>query len=210
LTRLLLLALDTATDAATACLWRDGEVLAESMTRGRSTAAQRLLDDVHHLTRAARIGLDQLEAVVAGTGPGTFTGLRIGLASARAVGFGLGIPVHGVSTLDALLAGDGVDVACIDARRGEVFCKGAGIETCALDPDRLAELLPEGAVVAGDGAIRYRSSLEQASSIPPDGSPLHVPWARHHAGLPALWGAPEPLYVRAPDADRSISAEAVQ
>jgi len=194
---LLLLALDTSTDAATACLARDGEVLAESMTRGRSTAAQRLLDDVHHLARAARISLDELDAVVAGTGPGTFTGLRIGLASARALGFGLGIPVHGVGTLDALLAGDGV----------EVFCKGAGIETCAVAPDRLAELLPEGAVVAGDGAIRYREQLAGAA-IPPDGSPLHVPWARHHAALSALWGPPDPLYVRAPDADRSIAAGA--
>ncbi len=206
---MLLLALDTATDAATACLWRDGEVLAESMTRGRSTAAQRLLDDIHHLTRAARIGLDQLDLVVAGTGPGTFTGLRIGLASARALGFGLGVPVHGVGTLDALLAGDGVDVACIDARRGEVFCKGAGIDTCAVAPERLAELLPEGALVAGDGAVRYRSSLAQVAAIPADGSPLHVPWARHHAGLSALWGAPDPLYVRAPDADATISAGAV-
>ncbi|HET6848271.1 MAG TPA: tRNA (adenosine(37)-N6)-threonylcarbamoyltransferase complex dimerization subunit type 1 TsaB [Gaiellales bacterium] len=204
---MLLLALDTATDAATACLSRDGEVLAESMTRGRSTAAQRLLDDVHHLTRAARLGLGELDAIVAGTGPGTFTGLRIGLASARALGFGLGIPVHGVSTLDALLAGDGVDVACIDARRGEVFCKGPGIETSALAPDRLAELLPEGAVVAGDGAVRYREQLRGAI-IPGDGSPLHVPWARHHASLSPLWGSPDPLYVRAPDADRSIAAGA--
>jgi tRNA threonylcarbamoyl adenosine modification protein YeaZ len=205
---LLLLAFDTATDAATACLWRDGEVLAESMTRGRSTAAQHLLHDVHHLTRSAGVGLEELEAIVAGTGPGTFTGLRIGLASARALGFGLGIPVYGVGTLDALLAGDGVDVACIDARRGEVFCKGVGMETSAVAPDRLAELLPGGAVVAGDGAVRYRSQLGSAAEIPPDGSTLHVPWARHHAALSAVWGAPEPLYVRAPDADRSIPAGA--
>jgi tRNA threonylcarbamoyl adenosine modification protein YeaZ len=204
---LLLLALDTATDAATACLSRDGEVLAESMTRGRSTAAQRLLDDVHHLTRSTRVGLGDLEAVVAGTGPGTFTGLRIGLASARALGFGLGIPVHGVGTLDALLAGDGVEVACIDARRGEVFCKGAGIETSALAPERLAELIPEGTVVAGDGAVRYRAQLTGAV-IPPDGSTLHVPWARHHAALSDIWGPAEPIYVRAPDADRSIAAGA--
>jgi tRNA threonylcarbamoyl adenosine modification protein YeaZ len=204
---LLLLALDSATDAATACLARDGEVLAESMTRGRSTAAQRLLDDINHLTRAARVSLEELDAVVAGTGPGTFTGLRIGLASARALGFGLGIPVHGVGTLDALLSGDGVDVACIDARRGEVFCKGAGIETCALAPERLAELLPDGAVVAGDGAVRYREQLA-AAAIPAEGSPLHVPWASYHATLSALWGPADPLYVRAPDADRSIAGAA--
>ena len=55
------------------------------------------------------------------------------------------MPVHGVGTLDALLCGDGVDVACIDARRGEVFCKGAGIELCAIAPARLAELITPGA-----------------------------------------------------------------
>jgi tRNA threonylcarbamoyl adenosine modification protein YeaZ len=203
---LLLLALDTATDAATACLWRDGEVLAESMTSGRSTAAQRLLDDVHHLLRAARLEPAHLDAVVAGTGPGTFTGLRIGLASARALGFALGIPVHGVGTLDALLAGDGVDVACVDARRGEVFCKGAGIELSAIAPEQLAGMLAEGATVAGDGAVRYRAILGEVAAVPADGSALHVPWARHHAALQELWGAPEPLYVRAPDADRSLAA----
>jgi len=127
---LLLLSLDTATDTATACLWRDGEVLGESATAGRSTAAQHLLDDVDHLMRTAAVEPSQLDAIVVGTGPGTFTGLRIGLASARALGFALSVPVHGVGTLDALLCGDGVDVACIDARRGEVFCKGAGIAAC--------------------------------------------------------------------------------
>ncbi|HEY0388576.1 MAG TPA: tRNA (adenosine(37)-N6)-threonylcarbamoyltransferase complex dimerization subunit type 1 TsaB [Gaiellales bacterium] len=202
---MLLLALDTATDAATACLWRDGQVLSESVTSGRSTAAQRLLDDVHHLLRAGRVEPAQLDAVVAGTGPGTFTGLRIGLASARALGFALGIPVHGVCTLDALLAGDGVDVACIDARRGEVFCKGAGIDIRAIAPDELAAILPEGATVAGDGAVRYRETLGEVAAVPPDGSPLHVPWSRHHAALRELWTAPEPLYVRAPDAERSIA-----
>jgi tRNA threonylcarbamoyladenosine biosynthesis protein TsaB len=201
---LLLLSLDTATDVATACLTSDGAVLAESMSRGRSTAAQRLLADVHSLFQSARLEPQALDAIVVGTGPGTFTGLRIGLASARALGFALGVPVHGIGTLDALLAGEGVDVACIDARRGEVFCRGAGIETCAISPQRLAELLPAAAVVVGDGAVRYRTQLPSAL-VPPDGSLLHVPWARHHARLADRWGAPEPQYVRAPDADRVLS-----
>ncbi len=204
---LLLLSLDTATDVATACLAEDGEVVAESMSRGRSTAAQRLLADVHGLFGAARREPASLDAIVAGTGPGTFTGLRIGLATARALGFALGIPVHGVGTLDALLAGEGVDVACIDARRGEVFCRGAGIETCALTPEELAARIPAGALVVGDGAIRYRDRLPGAL-VPADGSPLHVPWARHHAALRERWGAADPQYVRAPDADRMLTARA--
>jgi tRNA threonylcarbamoyladenosine biosynthesis protein TsaB len=204
---LLILSLDTATDIATACVWRDGVVLAESATRARSVAAQRVLADVDRLMDEAGVTPAELDMVVAGTGPGTFTGLRIGLAAARALGFALGIPVKGVSTLDALRAGDGVDAACVDARRGEVFAAGPGLEIQAIAPEALADALAAGTVCAGDGAVRYRDRLA-GPDIPADDSPLHVPWARHHAALAATAGPPEPLYVRAPDADRALAARA--
>ncbi len=191
----------------TACLCRSGEVLAESATRGRSTGAQRLLGDVHHLLRTTRTELREVEAICAGTGPGTFTGLRIGLATARALGFGLGVPVRGVGTLEALLRGDGVDVACVDARRGEVFAAGAGIELGAYAPAELAARLPAGTALAGDGAVRHREQLA-GLAIPADDSPAHVPWARHHAALFESAGPPDPLYVRAPDADRVLPVSA--
>jgi tRNA threonylcarbamoyl adenosine modification protein YeaZ len=206
---LVILSFDTATDVATACMSAHGEVLAESATAGRSVGAQRLLDDVHGLLGRAGVPLGDVELIVAGTGPGTFTGLRIGLATARALGFALGVPVRGVSTLDALRHPDKVDVACIDARRGEVFCAGAGLEPQALTPHALAVVLPPGAVVAGDGAVRYRDVLEGAE-IPPDDSPLHVPHARHHAALHAAAGLPDPCYLRAPDADRVLAAKAAR
>lgn len=184
-------------------------MVSESLSRGRSTAAQRLLGDVHHLLESAGSVPQDIDAIVVGTGPGTFTGLRIGLASAKALGFALGTPVHGVCTLEALLRGDGVEVACIDARRGEVFCLGAGLQLAVLTPADLARRIVPGTVVAGDGAVRYRDLLEAAGVIvPPDDSPLHVPWARHHAAMPESWGAPEPIYVRAPDADSSPIARA--
>jgi tRNA threonylcarbamoyladenosine biosynthesis protein TsaB len=170
-------------------------------------AAQRVLADVDRLMDEAGVGPADLDLVVAGTGPGTFTGLRIGLAAARALGFALGIPVRGVSTLDALRAGDGVDVACVDARRGEVFAAGAGLAVQAIGPETLADALAPGTVCAGDGAIRYRDRLD-GLRIPPDDSPLHVPWARHHAALAETAGPPEPLYIRAPDADRALAARA--
>lgn len=204
---MLILSIDTATDIAAACVWRDGRVLAESATNARSVAAQRVLADADRLMGDAGVTPSDLDLVVAGTGPGTFTGLRIGLAAARALGFALGIPVKGVSTLDALRAGDGVDVACVDARRGEVFASGAGLEAQAIAPEALAELLPPGTVCAGDGAIRYRERLG-GLEIPADDSPLHVPWARHHAALAEGAGPPEPLYIRAPDADRTLAARA--
>lgn len=203
----MILSFDTATDVATACICARGEVLAESATAGRSVGAQRLLDDVHGLLARAAIPLDRVEVIVAGTGPGTFTGLRIGLATARALGFALGIPVRGVSTLDALLRPPEVDVACIDARRGEVFCAGGGLEPQAMAPQALAAALPAGAVVAGDGAVRYRELLAGAD-VPPDDSGLHIPHARHHAALYDVAGPPEPLYLRVPDADRNLAARA--
>jgi tRNA threonylcarbamoyladenosine biosynthesis protein TsaB len=200
---LVILSFDTATDVATACVSSDGEALAESASSGRSVGAQRLLDDVHRLLERAGVTPGDVELIVAGTGPGTFTGLRIGLATARALGFALGVPVRGVSTLAALRAPDDVDVGCIDARRGEVFCAGPGIEPQAVDPAALAPLLPGGAAVAGDGAVRYREVL-----IPPDDSALHIPHARHHAALRATAGPPDPCYLRAPDADRSLAVKA--
>jgi tRNA threonylcarbamoyl adenosine modification protein YeaZ len=204
---LVILSFDTATDVATACVSAQGEVLAESATAGRSVGAQHLLADVHVLFDRAGIAVEDVEMIVAGTGPGTFTGLRIGLATARALGFALGVPVRGVSTLAALLHPAGVDVACIDARRGEVFCAGAGIEPQAMTPLQLVAALPTAAVVAGDGAVRYRDVLAGAA-IPPDDSPLHVPHARSHAAMADVAGPPEPCYLRAPDAARNLAARA--
>jgi tRNA threonylcarbamoyladenosine biosynthesis protein TsaB len=204
---LVILSFDTATDVATACVSSDGEVLGESASAGRSVGAQRLLDDVHGLLDRARMAPGDLDLIVAGTGPGTFTGLRIGLATARALGFALGVPVRGVSTLAALRVPSEVDVACIDARRGEVFCAGPGIEPQAIDPAALAALLPAGATVVGDGALRYREALAGAH-IPADDSPLHVPHARHHAALHAAAGPPEPCYLRVPDAERNPAMRA--
>ena len=182
-------------------------MLAESATRGRSTGAQRVLGDVHHLMRSVRVEPSDLEAIVVGTGPGTFTGLRIGLATARSLGYALGVPVRGVGTLDALLQGDGVDVACVDARRGEVFAAGTGVPLAAYAPEALAELAPRAARIAGDGALRYRDRLA-AFDVPAESSTLHVPWARHHARLLPAAGEPEPLYVRSPDADRVLAGRA--
>jgi tRNA threonylcarbamoyl adenosine modification protein YeaZ len=188
----------------TACLLRDAEVLAESATHGRSTGAQRVLADLDRLLGEAGVELGEVDAIVAGTGPGTFTGLRIGLATAGGLGYSLGVPVRGFGTLDALLCGEGVQVACVDARRGEVFAKGDGVELGAYPPERLRALLADGTVVAGEGAVRYREQLT-GLEIPPDDSPLHVPWARHHAGRFERAGEPLPVYVRRPDADRVLA-----
>jgi tRNA threonylcarbamoyladenosine biosynthesis protein TsaB len=204
---LIILSLDTATDVATTCVTVDDAIVGETARRGRSRSAQHVLEDVRVLLADAGLQAADLSAIVVGRGPGTFTGLRIGIATARGLGMGLGIPVKGVSTLDALLCDPGTDVACIDARRGEVFAAGAGIVAAAYVPAALAELVPAGATVAGDGAVLHRAALPDAV-IPPDESPAHVPWARYHAQLAAAAGPPEPLYLRAPDAEQNLALAA--
>jgi tRNA threonylcarbamoyladenosine biosynthesis protein TsaB len=199
---MLTLAFDTATEAATAALVDDGEVLGE-----RTTRAVRLLEDVDALLRQGGGHADRLDGIAVGTGPGSFTGLRMGLATARALAFALDVPVAGVSTLDVLAAGAPGAVPVIDARRGEVFTLVYG-EPAVLAPGSLA--LGPGAVCVGDGAVRYRALLEVlGATVPPDDDEAHLPRARFHAALARDFGpaeAVEPIYLRAPDAERSLRA----
>jgi tRNA threonylcarbamoyladenosine biosynthesis protein TsaB len=188
----LILAFDTATRVATSALVRDGEVLGE-----RSSTAVRVLEDVDELLRQAGALPRDLDRVAVGIGPGSFTGVRIGVATARGLALALGVPLAGVSTLDALAAGAPGALPVIDARRREVF-----VPVRAARPD---ELEVDGVLCVGDGAVRYRELLEaRGAQIPPDDDPRHVPHARHHAALAREYGAPdsvEPLYLRVPDAE---------
>ena len=202
---MLVLALDTATTVAAACVWRDGDVLAEGARRGPHVA-QEVLVLCQELVEQAGVAPGELDAVVAGVGPGSFTGVRIGLATARGLGLGLGIPLAGASTLGALRAGAGEGaVACIDARRGEVFAEGPEVAPAAYAPGLLAAGLARGTTVVGDGALRYRDELETAGlEVPADDDPRHVPAGRRLAELAAADGfatPADPRYLRRPDAE---------
>ena len=193
---MLTLAFDTATDVATSALVRDGEVLGE-----RTGRAVSVLADADDLLRAAGLTPLDLDLLAVGVGPGSFTGVRIGLAAARGIGLALDLPVAGVSTLDALAFGRHGAVPLIDARRGEVFTVVSG-HVRGLTPD-MVEV--EGRrIYVGSGAVRYRELIEAAGGVvPPDDSELHVPRARFHAELardPGPAELVEPIYVRAPDA----------
>ena len=196
---MLTLAFDTATSVASSALVRDGEVLAE-----RSSRAVRVLADAEELLERAGAEPRELSRLVAGTGPGSFTGVRIGLAAARALAFALELPLAGVSTLDALAAGAPGAVPVVDAGRREVFTllDGAPVVTA---PDKL-QLEPRTTCV-GDGAVRYREVLESlGAEIPPRDSELHVPRARFHAERAREFGDPEtvePIYLRLPDAEQA-------
>lgn len=197
---MLVLAFDTATDVATSALVWDGEVLGE--LRSRPVA---VLEDLDALLRRGGVRDSQLEGLVVGTGPGSFTGLRMGLATARALAFALELPVAGVSTLDALAAGVPGARPVIDARRREIFTLAEG-QPCVLRPEELE--VGSATVCVGDGAVRYRAVLEAAGAeVPPDESDLHLPHARFHARLARDFGPAEgvePLYVRVPDAERAL------
>src|SRR5438034_4673535 len=170
---MLILAFDTATDVATSALVSDGEVLGE-----RTSRAVTVLEDIDALLRQAGAHTRELGGIAVGIGPGSFTGVRIGLATARGLALALGVPVAGVSTLDALAAGAPGAVPVVDARRGEVFVLVEG-EARVLAPE---ELDAEGRTLVGDGAVRYRAVFVGAE-IPPGESELHVPRARVHAAL---------------------------
>ena len=197
---MLILAFDTATRRATSALVDDGEVLGE-----RVSQAATLLADVDALLRQAGAHPRDLGGLALGTGPGSFTGIRIGLAAARGLALALGVPAAGVSTLDALAAGAPGATPLIDAKRREVFVPGPR----ALAPADLR--LAAGTVCVGDGAVRYRQVLEQAGAdVPPDDDERHLPRARFHAGLARDFGPVElvePLYVRVPDAVETSAVE---
>ena len=193
---MLTLAFDTATDVATAALLDDEQVLGE-----RTTRAVRLLEEVDELVREAGAEPGDLRRLVVGVGPGSFTGVRIGLAAARGLALALDVPVAGVSTLDALAAGASGAVPVIDAKRREVFSLVGGAPWVG-PPAELS--LEPGTMCVGDGAVRYRDVL--AVEIPPDDDERHLARARFHAALARDFGPAElvePLYLRVPDAEKA-------
>jgi tRNA threonylcarbamoyladenosine biosynthesis protein TsaB len=197
----IVLAFDTATSVVTAALTRDGDVLGERVSRPVS-----VLEDAEAMLAAAGLRPADLGGIAVGIGPGSFTGIRMALATARGLSFALGIPVAGVSTLAALAAGAPGALPVIDAKRREIFTEADG-RPVVLTPADLA--LTPGRVCVGDGAVRYRSLLEErGADIPPDGDELHIPHARFHAQLARDFGPAdtvEPLYLRVPDAQQAAA-----
>ena len=199
---MLTLAFDTATGVATSALVEDGETLGE-----RAGQPVRLLEDVNELLREADAETSELRRIVVGTGPGSFTSLRMGLAAARALALALDVKVAGVSTLDAL-AQALRERSRSSTRAAAKSSRSSAASLSPSTPEQLGSSLSRGQICVGDGAIRYRDALEAGGAeIPPDDSELHVPRASLHARLAGHFGPAEevePIYVRAPDADRVL------
>ena len=225
---MIVLGLDTATPATAVALLDDARPQAAAERRHEPDPGERpghaaqLLALAAELLDAAGLRFADVERVAVGVGPGTFTGLRVGVATARALAQGSGAELVGVSTLRALAAaaepaapaGSGV-LAVIDARRGEAFAAGwrdgsPALEPAALAPAALARAVAEGGgswLAVGDGALRFRADLEGAGcSVAPDDCAQHRVGARVICAL-ALQASPGtardlvvPDYLRLPDA----------
>jgi tRNA threonylcarbamoyladenosine biosynthesis protein TsaB len=199
-----LLVFDSATASAVCGVVREGRVLAQTSADG-GRAAQRALVLVDEVLARAGCAPAALSQIIVGCGPGSFTGLRIGIATARGLALGLGVRCVGVSTLAALAAGAPGGLALIDARRGELFALDEAGEAVVEQPADVAGRVAPGMLCVGDGARRYRELLEEAGAVvPPDGDARHAPGVEALAGL-ASGAAPDPVYVRRPDAEPQVA-----
>jgi tRNA threonylcarbamoyl adenosine modification protein YeaZ len=215
----LVLAFDTATPAVTAAL-HDGErVLAEATTIDARRHGELLVPTIETVLREAGVSLRDLTAVVAGSGPGPYTGLRVGLVTAQALATSLGVPAYGVCTLDALAYGSGLAepfLVATDARRKEVFWghyQDARTRLSGPAVDRPQDL-PRELPLVGAGARMYAeivgvSRLLDAPEYPHAGAMAALAAARlgepgvHELmenGTHPVLGPPRPIYLRRPDA----------
>jgi len=213
----LLLAVETATPRCSVALGNGVGVLASSSVDRDRRHVEALVPAIAAACRSAGVPLADVEALAVDVGPGLFTGMRVGIATAQGFALALGLPVHPVCSLDALAhplrhAARPV-AAVVDARRGEVFrslfragveLAGAACTTPAALAEELAALGPSLAV--GDGAVRYRAELEPAgaevvAAMPSAETVLELALAARAAGELGLDPADlEARYLRLPDA----------
>lgn len=214
-----ILAVDTALGACSAAVSENGAVRARRfilMPRGHAEALAPMVDEVMREAGLAFAALDRLGVT---TGPGTFTGQRVGLAFMRGLALTLKVPLAGVTTLDAMAQealeriGSSLAVACADARRGEIYFGVRGTTNTVAEPallslaacaERVVSLAPAGTTIALAGtATPLLAPLLVEHGLNPRDSEVRQPDAVFVAKLAEQASpgrAPRPLYLRAPDA----------
>ena len=196
----LVLAIDTSTPAVTAGVVADGHVLAERVTVDARAHAERITPNVLAAIADSGRSMAELDAVVVGCGPGPFTGLRVGMATAAAYGHALGLPVHGVCSLDAIGGQTAGEVLVVtDARRREVYWARYrdGVRVDGPEVNAPYDVDPGPAQsVAGSPDHAALFGLPCIEPTYPDAAGLVAAvadWSQHPASL-------VPLYLRRPDA----------
>lgn len=197
---MLVLAFDTATPAVTAALHDGDRVLAESTTIDARRHGELLIPTVEAVLHEAGASLRDVTAIVAGAGPGPYTGLRVGLMTAQGLSLALGVPAYGICTLDALAYGSGLTaefLVATDARRKEVFwARYADLRTRLGGPsvDKPADVPVDGLPVVGPGLVG------EAAAPPYPYAGFLAALAAERLAAGAELDPPRPIYLRRPDA----------
>jgi tRNA threonylcarbamoyladenosine biosynthesis protein TsaB len=207
---MLILGLTSSTAAVGVALARDGELLSVRQRRTDRRHAEELTPMLTEVLAEGAVSVGELDRIAVDVGPGRFTGMRVGLATARALAFAVDCPVVGVTSLELLAASMSKRpvVAIIDARRKEVFQQvfledGGGAVARVGSPADLIGDVPEGATLVGDGADRYHELYGSAVHVGVD--PSAAVLVRLAADRPAMPGHRiEPMYLRDPDVQINI------
>ncbi|MBQ3072614.1 MAG: tRNA (adenosine(37)-N6)-threonylcarbamoyltransferase complex dimerization subunit type 1 TsaB [Oscillospiraceae bacterium] len=201
---MILLAFESSAKSAGAALYRDGAFIGENLQASGQTHSRTLLEIAEDLLKTCELTVDDVDAVAVAAGPGSFTGLRIGIAAAKGFAWGREIPCVGVSTLEAMARGaavtDGVYVCCMDARRAQVYNAIFEIKDGKLTrlcPDRAVsieelngdlEKIEKPKILVGDGALLCYNTLSDNGELilPPEHLRLQRPAGVALAALEAL------------------------
>jgi tRNA threonylcarbamoyl adenosine modification protein YeaZ len=213
----LTLAFDTATPATTVALVRGSKILAERSHIDPRRHAELLIPTINAVLAEASLTLRDVSDVVVGVGPGAFTGLRVGLVTARSLGDALGVSVHGVVTLDAIAAASGLEqpfVVVTDARRREIFWATYASAFSRDEgpfvgkPEEVAERVRSRPAI-GAGATPFAELFgdTRGPDLPSAGALAQVAYRKLAAGgvLPPA----APMYLRRPDVTHSAGPKSV-
>ncbi len=219
-----MLAIEAATPVASVALLRGEEVIAEHSTDPAGTLSETLLSCIEQLLREAVVQLSEVNAYAVSIGPGSFTSLRVGLATVKGLAFGSDVPTVAVPTLAALaLVGadagcQGLVVSALDAGRGEIYAGGyaSGEWTCVSElpesvysPEVLLERLPAGAKPVGEGVrlLGDGVGLEVAVSA---GAVGRLGRAMLSAGISERVEDLAPRYVRRAEAEARLTGQPLE